>query len=178
MLVNTFAQPPPPLRACLTRHSMLILSAQTSFLHLVHAYLFREKLEIHIVLHQLASAPAEPTCQFFFHEFFFNAYLKAAEGGPKKSTACLALLVPWADPASLLQSSAGTIRGIFFPRKTPKNEARPQKKFLNWQVRGGVPTSFEKKNWKQGQIVFCLVWVHNYVLKRTNPNSADFLTFR
>ena len=36
----------------LTRHSMLILSAQTSFLHLVHAYLFREKLEIHIVLHQ------------------------------------------------------------------------------------------------------------------------------
>ena len=110
----------------LTRHSMLILSAQTSFLHLVHAYLFREKLEIHIVLHQLASAPAEPTCQFFFHEFFFNAYLKAAEGGPKKSTACLALLVPRADPASL-QSSAGTIRGIFFPRKTPKNEARPQK---------------------------------------------------
>ena len=53
----------------LTRHSMLILSAQTSFLHLVHAYLFREKLEIHIVLHQLASAPAEPTCQFFSRVF-------------------------------------------------------------------------------------------------------------
>ena len=128
----------------LTRHSMLILSAQTSFLHLVHAYLFREKLEIHIVLHQLASAPAEPTCQFF-HEFFFNAYLKAAEGGPKKSTACLALLVPRADPASLLQSSAGTIRGIFFPRKTPKNEARPQKKVPELAGKRRC-TSFEKKN--------------------------------
>ena len=72
----------------LTRHSMLILSAQTSFLHLVHAYLFREKLEIHIVLHQLERLQSQPAS--FFHEFFFNAYLKAAEGGQKSQPPGLA----------------------------------------------------------------------------------------
>ena len=67
---------------------MLILSAQTSFLHLVHAYLFREKLEIHIVLHQLERLQSQPAS--FFHEFFFNAYLKAAEGGQKSQPPGLA----------------------------------------------------------------------------------------